>query len=180
MNLYSENRVYSYGEEISILGKFYDESFQPLEAVESRIEIFKENGADKVEKLRLNLVEQEPGRYKTIVPSLSPGKYTFSAETFWRGKRLGQFGGKFEVEAYSLEEQSLAADFELLRRLGELSGGGFFAPEEIDSLFPLLDFEVQTVVKKSEVQLWNQPWLLGLAVFCLALEWIIRKRNQLA
>ncbi|MFQ5869841.1 MAG: hypothetical protein ACE5JC_08050 [Candidatus Zixiibacteriota bacterium] len=180
MNIYSENRVYSYGEEISILGKFYDESFQPLEAVESRIEIFKENGADKVERLRLNLVEQEPGRYKTTVPSLSPGRYAFSAEAFWRGKKLGQFGGKFEVEAYSLEEQNLAADFELLKRLGELSGGGFFAPGEVDSQFLLLDFEVQTVVKKSEVQLWNQPWLLGLAVICLALEWIIRKRNQLA
>ena len=74
----------------------------------------------------------------------------------------------------------MAADFELLKRLGELSGGGFFAPGEVDSLFLLLDFEVQTVVKKSEVQLWNQPWLLGLAVICLALEWIIRKRNQLA
>jgi hypothetical protein len=180
MNIYSKDGVYSYGEEISILGKFYDESFQPLEGVESRIEIFKGNGARRVERLRLNLVEQEPGRYQAMVPSLSPGKYTFSTEAFWREKRLGQFQGSFEVEEYSLEEQNLAADFELLKRLGELSGGGFFVPEKIDSLFPLLDFKAQVAVKKSEVQLWNQPWLLGFALICLALEWIIRKRNQLA
>jgi len=180
MEVYSESKVYSYGEEISVLGKFYDESFQPLEAVESTIEISKENSSDQAEELILNLIEQEPGRYRVKVPSLSPGEYTFTAQSSWRGQKLGQFKGRFVVEEFSLEEQNLAANLELLKRLGELSAGGFFTSAEVDSLFPLLNFEAEVVIEKSEVQLWNQPWLLGLAVICLALEWIIRKRHQLA
>jgi hypothetical protein len=182
VNVYSDRKVYSYGEKISILGKFYDQSFQPLEGVETRIVVSPEGetGSEAVEPLVLNLVEREPGRYEVLVPSLASGRYTLTAEATWRGDELGTFGGRFEVEEFALEEQELAADFELLRRLGELSGGGFYAPDEIDSLLGRLDFESRVVTLKSEKQLWHEPWLLALAVLCLALEWTIRKRNQLS
>lgn len=83
------------------------------------------------------------------------------------------------MEAYTLEDSDLKTDFDLLKKIAEVSGGKYYEKNQIGSLVNDLKLTEKEEQKTKEIQLWNSPLLLAIFVLCLSLEWAIRKRSQL-
>jgi hypothetical protein len=63
--------------------------------------------------------------------------------------------------------------------MAEVSGGKYYDKDQIADLSTDLKLTEKEEQKTKEIQLWNSPLLLAIFVFCLSVEWAIRKRSQL-
>jgi hypothetical protein len=95
------------------------------------------------------------------------------------GDTLGTYQGKFTVESYSLEMASSAPDYDLTRRIAEVSGAksyeaGNFGdfPEDL-VLTPYTEFEL------SQIKPFGMPFILAVILILLCAEWGLRKRFRL-
>jgi hypothetical protein len=127
----------------------------------------------------VNLGLDDLGDYTTTLRALPPGKYSFEGRVFRDSKEIGTKKGDFLVEEYSVEDSDLKTNFDLLKRMAEVSGGRYYEKEEIENLADDLNLVEKEEQKTKEIQLWNHPLLLALFVLCLSIEWAIRKRSQL-
>jgi hypothetical protein len=119
------------------------------------------------------------GDYNGTLRSLPPGKYLFKGEVFRDETKIGSKTGEFTVEEYSLEDANLTTDFDLLKKMAEVSGGKFYEKDQIKNLVNDLELTEKKEERTKEIQLWNHPILLILMIGCLSAEWAIRKRSQL-
>lgn len=108
-----------------------------------------------------------------------PNHYTFKGEVTRDGKKIGTKTGEFLVETYTLEDSDLKTDFDLLKKIAEVSGGKYYEKEQMGNLVNDLKLVEKEEQKTKEIQLWNSPLLLSIFVLCLSVEWVIRKRSQL-
>jgi len=110
---------------------------------------------------------------------LEPGDYLAEAFYSSSGKILGRARNEFQVEEYSLEDQSLTLNRQLLTQLAELSGGRFYTSTDCQKLIEDLVLKERVVERHKSWEVWNQPGILILAVMLLSLEWYWRRRQQL-
>jgi hypothetical protein len=127
----------------------------------------------------VNLSLDDLGDYTATFRALPPGRYSFDGKVFRDSKEIGTKKGEFLVEEYSVEDSDLKTNFDLLKRIADLSGGRYYEQGEIENLAHDLDLTEREEQKTREIQLWNHPLLLAIFVLCLSIEWAIRKRSQL-
>jgi hypothetical protein len=183
VNIFTDKKIYKSGERINFSAKIFDQNYQKIKDASVLLEIKTEAPADSAVKTpapwMLSLTLDQMGDYTGTLRSLSPGKYLFEGEVFRDETKIGSKTGVFTVEEYSLEDADLSTDFDLLKKMAEVSGGNFYEKDQIGNLIGDLDLvEKQEEITK-EIQLWNHPVLLIIFIGCLSAEWAIRKRAQL-
>jgi hypothetical protein len=176
INIFTDKKIYKSGERIAFSAKIFDQNYQKIKDATVLLKIKGEAWPDS-EMLSLSL--DELGDYNGTLRSLPPGKYFFEGEVFRDETKMGSKRGEFTVEEYSLEDANLTTDFDLLKKMAEVSGGKFYERDQIGNLVNDLEFTEKREEKTKEIQLWNNPILLILMVGCLSVEWAIRKRAQL-
>lgn len=176
INIFTDKKIYKSGERINFSAKIFDQNYQKIKDASVLLNVKKEASADS-EMLSLSL--DPMGDYVGTPGSLSPGKYLFKGEVFRDETKIGSKTGEFTVEEYSLEDSDLETDFDLLKKMAEVSGGKFYEKDQIGNLANDLDLSAKEEERTREIQLWNYPLLLILMVGCLSIEWAIRKRAQL-
>ena len=176
INIFTDKKIYKSGERINFCAKIFDQNYQKIKDASVLLKIKGEAEADS-EMLSLSL--DQMGDYKGILRSLSPGKYLFKGEVFRDETKVGSKKGEFTVEEYSLEDADLSTDFDLLKKMAEVSGGKFYEKDQIGNLVDDLELVEKQEERTKEIQLWNHPILLILFIGCLSAEWAIRKRAQL-
>ena len=77
------------------------------------------------------------------------------------------------------EMADLSVEDDVLRRLARASGGEFFRLDQLDALVQKLTDVRTDPSSLVERSLWDSPYLYGLVVGCLAIEWATRKRMGL-
>lgn len=75
---------------------------------------------------------------------------------------------------------NLSGDDRLMRRIAEATGGQSLGPERLADLPAELATIATQRPRVAEVRLWDSPYLYGLVVACLGLEWAVRKQAGLA
>ncbi len=176
INIFTDKKIYKSGERINFCAKIFDQNYQKIKDASVLLKIKGEAEADS-EMLSLSL--DQMGDYRGILRSLSPGKYLFKGEVFRDETKVGSKKGEFTVEEYSLEDADLSTDFDLLKKMAEVSGGKFYEKDQIGNLVDDLELVEKQEERTKEIQLWNHPILLILFIGCLSAEWAIRKRAQL-
>ena len=84
------------------------------------------------------------------------------------------------MRAVSAEGAGRPANNDLLRRLAESSGGHFVAPEELEPLVARLRADGREEVRVQWSSLWNHWPALALLMALPALEWMARRRANMA
>ena len=115
--------------------------------------------------------------------TLTPGDYWARVRATRAGQPFGNVGiTRFHVVPNDPERDNPAADFDLLKRIAENSGGQFLTPAELlekleqwaSSGLPGLNLK-----RQQRISLWDTPPVMLLLIALLTLEWTIRRRNQL-
>lgn len=124
------------------------------------------------------LVRSGPDVYSGSITT-SPGTYVLSARAEAGGKIVGRDSVRVAVGGQGIEFETLAAEVDLLARLGERSGG---ASAPIDSPGPVLErLRAPDLARArlAEMDLFHNPFLFAVLVLGLTVEWALRRKFHL-
>jgi len=150
----------------------YDDIFEPVYGNTIDIELTGDDGKKSGYAYTIN-----PGNVRYQIGGLPEGVYKYSASTMLNQKKE-EVRGEFAVVRRQAELQNLTADFELLRKLSQ-STGGLFLPA---SKSALLKSELEKTEAKSTIHseetynsLINLKWVFWLLLLVVGTEWFSRR-----
>ncbi|MBL3656938.1 VWA domain-containing protein [Fulvivirga sediminis] len=112
-----------------------------------------------------------------VISGLDEGVYTYTASTLLSNSRR-EVKGEFLVKELQLENLNLTADFNLLRKLSDQSGGDFYHSSEMNKLeAQLVENKAKGIIHSQEKYLpfIQLKWLFFLLLALISTEWFIRK-----
>jgi hypothetical protein len=182
----TDKTEYTIGEEVYVTARVYNRELKPSTQKEQEAEIQKPDGSPV--PLTLRLIEGKPGRYE--------GTYRVSARGAYRATlNVGDAGAddevaprKFTVKLPSAELAESKMDEKGLKNIAEKSGGKFFRLSQIADIPELIQSKRERIpLSARERSLWDlkhpiewiPPYLLGLMITLLVLEWMGRKAIRL-
>jgi hypothetical protein len=167
----SEQRILQAGEETEIAVQVLDELYRPLPGAEVKVSFVSPNPQSD-----LLLQETDPGLYQSPYRPADEGKIKAVAEARMQGRLMGRDTVEFTVQPYMPELSDTGANPDLMRALAKVSSGRMIDPDSLQTLPYLLNAQPESVKIHKDIELLNRPFLLAMAVLCLAVEWIMRKR----
>lgn len=175
INVNTSKQIYSLGETIQFNSQIYDESFNPVNNAEVRVEI----KTDK-EIFDLILSPSQAGIYEGNFETNLTGDFSYKAEVYLDEDLLGSDEGKFNIGDVEAEALDLRMNNNFLSLLASETGGEFSFAENISEVIPKINDIFENIkeerIEKKEIVLWSNEWLLIISIFLLSLEWFLRKR----
>lgn len=176
VKLKTSRKVYNQSESVELLGEIYDASYTPIDKANFTVKL---SGGSEQRDITLSSLGN--GRYYGTIAGLPKGDYSFAGAAELAGKRLGEDNGRFSIGEISIEYQNLKMNIALLKTIAERTGGKFYLPSEASKIKEDIEkhksYNSRSSKQRSDVMIWNLPYLLGLAILLLAIEWLIRKRS---
>jgi len=171
VRLLEDSRTVNAGDAFPIRVQVFDELFKPVADARVRIRIL----SDSTENIH-ELEHVREGRYEWEAVFHDDGIIRIEAEADRGGQTIGRDTTFLAVRGYNAEFIDTRSDPVLLRRISEASGGWMTAPDSLAIRMATLRFAPRQAVTEEETSFFPKGWILGLLVFLLAAEWLIRKR----
>jgi uncharacterized membrane protein len=131
--------------------------------------------------VQANASMDQAGLYETSFLMRDSGVYHVTAEAREPdGELIGESQLAFVHEPEALELANCSLDEDAMRDLANSTGGEVIPYGSLNSLKERIPTARLRYTEQRTVPLWHTPWLLGLAVGCLAIEWLWRRRYGLA
>lgn len=169
---YPVRQEFSDTEPVVFESQVYNDIFEPVYGNSVDIDITHEDGK------RTNYTYViSPGNTRYQIGGLKEGVYRYRASTVISGK-TESVRGEFAVVEQQTELQNLTADFDLLRRLSENTGGKFFRVADLGTLrSQLRATEATSVIHTEETydSMINLKWVFFLLLVLVTTEWTLRK-----
>ena len=169
--------LYGQGEPISFQAQVYDVQQKPVDDAQVRVIVEQRNHA--VEGV---LTSVGNGRYEGTLQGIGEeGVFAYRANAGRKGIVLGADSGSVRIGGTHMEFLTTEANTPLLRAIAARTGGVYLNPGQFallpDELARRGFFTPRTVTNTIEIQARSWPYLAGLIVLLLAIEWFIRKRS---
>lgn len=161
-------------EPITISTTVLDESYLPMDNAVVKVTVTP-FGGESVE-LEAEMDESQAGVYNTQYWSQEGTAFHANAKVeSISGEFIGtaDVGGTQNVGADEFKRIEINRD--RLKEIAELTGGRLVHQNELDEFARELPNQKVPVRQKWLYPLWHSPWVLGLAIACLSLEWTIRR-----
>ena len=175
-----EATVFDGSESIDFSGQVYDESLNPVTDAVVTLDLIAPDSAT----YPYSMTNLGSGRFSLRINSLPEGTYSYTAQATRMDQSLGSDRGVFTVGAVNLEYRDTRSNQTLLRQISYRSGGQFFTNSSLSRLPQILAkdrlFAPASNVQSVVFDLRHTPWLLGVIILLLGLEWILRKRCGLS
>jgi len=156
-----------------------DEKFASMDNGLVEVRITPPNG--ETMSVKANAALETAGLYETSFLMRDSGVYNVVAQARNPdGSFIGESQSVFVHEPQALELADCSIDETRLRALAEGSGGEMVPVGSLDSIVSKIPVDNLRYTEKRLTPLWHTPWLLGLAISCLAVEWWWRRRYGLA
>ncbi len=167
-------RVYTTSEDVRLQGELYNASFQLVNEPDVQVRITERGGAS------YEFLMDKVGRsYQLRAGRLPAGDYQYRATTGYAGQGYTAEGA-FSIQQIDLESAVTTADWDLLRRVSGARGGRLVTTADLDGLADeLIASSTAKPVLYSQVKtrpLIDWPWLLGIVLVLLSVEWLLRRR----
>lgn len=169
---YPVRQEFSETEPVVFESQVYNDIFEPVYGNSVEIDITHDDGQ------RSNYTYViSPGNTRYQIGGLKEGVYRYRSSTVLNGK-TENVRGEFVVVERQAELQNLTADFDLLRKLSENTGGQFYPASKIASLrSELQKTEATSVIHTEETydSLINLKWVFWFLLILVSAEWALRK-----
>jgi uncharacterized membrane protein len=157
-----------------------DEKYLAMDNASVEVRILPSEGGETIEVKGVASLESA-GVYETSFLMRRSGVYRVEAEARSpEGNLVGQAQSAFVYEPEAIELADCSVDEDRLRDLAQSSGGTLIRSDSLDTLIAKIPVGRLQFTEQRTSPLWHTPWLLGMAVFCLAAEWWWRRRHGLA
>jgi hypothetical protein len=118
--------------------------------------------------------------YTATYKADSSGMCTAIATATLDGRKIESPPFSFYVKPFTPETTPRPQAVELLRQLAKASGGQFCEQDQLDPVLSALELKPSEVDRLTYDTLWNTPFILGGLMLFLSLDWILRKRRDMA
>ncbi len=176
VRIVTNKQLFSLGEPVRFQAQVHDESFNPLSDATVAATAIGPAG-----RYQLTLAPTGNGRYESTLGTLPAGDYSFTGRATAAGAEIGSDGGRFTIGDVGVEFQEPTMNVELMRALAARTGGRFYTARTSNSLIEDIaahkGFAPRSIESRSDTPLWQNPWLLAIALAAFAIEWFIRKRS---
>lgn len=169
---YPVRQEFSDTEPVVFESQVYNDIFEPVYGNSVEIDVTHEDG----QRTNYNYV-LSPGNTRYQIGGLKEGVYRYRSRTLLNGQ-TEEVRGEFAVVERQAELQNLTADFELLRRLSDNTGGNFYTASQLDELIAdLHKTEARSVIHSEETydSLINLKWVFWIMLILVTAEWGLRK-----
>lgn len=175
--------VFDYSEKSKFSAEVYDDDFNRVQNAKIKAKIY--SGRDII---RSDLEFKSTGNSYLLDAGVLPtGDYRIEAVAEVNGNFFAKDETRFVVDTLKLEYETTRSNFENLKLLSDNTGGKFFAAfENSDSIDNYIKSRpdnsgaVDSGLNHVRINLWQDKYILLSAIFLFSLEWIIRKRNNIA
>lgn len=166
--------AYKEGENIEMDANLFNESYEPINEPDIKINLFNE-----ARKSFAYQFSKNENAYFLNIPNLPIGNYRFEAITKVGDKQLKE-NGSFVVKQVNIEALNTTANHQLLHAIADKTGAKMLFPNQIETLENLLknkeDIVPVSYTEEKLQDLVNLKWVFYLLIALLSLEWFLRKR----
>jgi uncharacterized membrane protein len=171
------DKKFTPGETVPLQVQIYDDAFFPREDAIVEGTVIDPGGNEHIVELQQNVLE--PGMYETAFVPEDSGVYELNLTGRSNGRTLGTARRPFLVRPSNREFDNAGLNRELLEEIADASDGYYYAPSEIDQIpANLATRNTERSIYRGDY-LWDMPFLFGLAVLLLSIEWVYRRRRGL-
>ncbi|HUS92879.1 MAG TPA: vWA domain-containing protein [Phycisphaerae bacterium] len=166
------------GERIALEVEAYDENFNPLKQDTFDVEMI-DLSTGEGETIKLQAVADKPGRYKATIRASRTGTFELTA---LKGDPMAAEkvqSKTIRVELPKAEDLRPEADRATMQNLASRPQN-FLPVHEIDRLAELIPADRKTAVREVPWELWDSNLTLLLIVLLLGVEWVFRKKYNMA
>jgi len=162
------------GDAFRMDAQLYNDNYRLIKEAELRLLLQDEDGTEFVYSLTPN-----GSTYKTIIKNLNEGTYQFKVESKFKNEQTEQTG-TFAILASTLEQQKQEANWNILKKISNNTGGLFIEKDNFVTYSDIVEKNVernhQVYFNKHLSDLIKQKSIFLVLLLCLLLEWSIRKR----
>jgi hypothetical protein len=169
---YPVQQEFSDTEPIVFESQVYNDIFEPVYGNTIDIEITEESG-----KKNSYTYVTSPGNTRYQIGGLKEGVYRYRSSTVINQKRE-DVRGEFAVVERQIELQNLTADFNLLKKLSDNTGGKFYIADQASQIQnDLQKTEATSIIHTEETydSIINLRWVFFLLLLLVTAEWGLRK-----
>jgi hypothetical protein len=163
------------GETVRLFATLQDDQFRPVSGGAVEGEVRDSKGRSR----RIEFVPRAAGSYVASLDGLGAGRYRVDVRAGRAGRSLGRAGTEFAVDRWSLEEARTLPDSANLAAIALASGGRVTGVAEVEHWARALETRTLARGRTESVRLWESPWVFGMIVGALSIEWIWRRRRGL-
>jgi hypothetical protein len=175
LRLRPERWLVTGGEPARIFATLQDDRFRPIAGARVEGEVEEARGRTR----RIEFAPGAAGSYVATLDDLEPGRYRVSARASRAGANLGRASTEFAVDRWSLEEARTLPDSTTLAGIAAASGGRVTGASQVSRWARELEPRALARGRTRSLRLWESPWLFGVIVGALGLEWAWRRRRGL-
>lgn len=118
--------------------------------------------------------------YRYSYVPLVYGSYQIRAVAYAGEETVGRDEASFSVAESGLERARASLDRPLLEDVAHATGGRYFDADEYQQLPPLIPERKAVRVEPTTTRIWDSPAVFGVVVLAIGIEWLIRKRKDMA
>jgi hypothetical protein len=163
------------GEPVRLFATLQDDQFRPVGGASVEGEMVGPGGRGR----RVEFAPRGTGTYVAVVPDLPAGRYRVNTRATRGGRELGRASSELAVDRWSLEVARVAPDSAGLAALASATGGRLTNAADAGRWAREVPARTLTRGRVESVRLWESPWLFGVIVGALSLEWAWRRRRGL-
>jgi hypothetical protein len=169
---------FSAGERITIEAEAYDEKFVPLKTPTFEVRMI-DTASGQGRALELKAVENQPGRYKVTIRADRTGTFELTALTDDPLAKEKVQSKTIRIELPKAEAARTEADRASMENVAS-KPENFLRSYEVDKLAELIPSDRKTTVRQVHWELWDSRLTLLLICLLLTIEWIFRKKYNMA
>lgn len=177
LNVTTDLSTYSVGDDVQVTLFAYNESYQPLNDAEVRIEVVPPG--NKSFQLRTSPQPVTTGAYKAQFRAAQKGSYEIRATGSHGGLPLGEDSTAVFVQSQLAELENPQLNEGRLKELASKTGGVYTPIADVATLPDKIRDVQEPVFVTQERDIWDTPLVLILVLSMLGTEWFLRKRRGL-
>ncbi|MBX2964676.1 MAG: hypothetical protein KF845_00925 [Cyclobacteriaceae bacterium] len=169
---YTTQQQFADTEPVVFESQVYNDIYEPVYGNTISLELTDEQGKRTQYSYIIN-----PGNSRYAITGLREGVYRYRAATTLDSK-TEEIRGQFLVYEQQIELQNLTADFDLLRKMAQISGGSFYTLAQWERAQQELSrTEARSVIRSEERydSLINLKWIFFALLLLIGAEWFLRK-----
>ena len=176
ISLQTERTRYNPGEPIRIYANVLSDPYQPVTKESHTVVIERPGDVDSAQLVTLVPDPATPGLYFGSYIARQNGDYLLRAQD-----REAEITGtvEFTVAADPLEDRDTSAKPEIASAIALAAGVNVVEPGSLAALIDNLPSPEMSRIVSREIELWDTPVLYLLLVLLLAVEWYLRRRENL-
>ncbi len=169
---------FSVDEPIEFIAQIYDAAYTPIDDANVVVKIETKDG------IREQVFSQiSNGRYFASFDNLGKGDFKFSGKAEKNDKNIGNDEGRFSIGGLNAEYRDLVMNYNLLSNIAKYTNGKFYFSDDVSNILKDVkgdpNFKPLINTSRFDYLIWNNAWLMALAIMLLSLEWFLRKRAGL-